>query len=61
MPNKLIEVIEIKPMSYLIKPEGYNTTLGKIEERTDLSSPGDRGFHIGTESLGGALNMTFYF
>ncbi|OUO02037.1 outer membrane beta-barrel protein [Bacteroides clarus] len=43
------------------KTEGYNTTLGKIEERTDLSSPGDRGFHIGTESLGGALNMTFYF
>ena len=43
------------------KTEGYNTTLGKIEERTDLSSPGDRGFHIGTESPGGALNMTFYF
>lgn len=43
------------------KSEGYNTSLGKIEERTDLNSPGDRGFHIGTESLGGALNMTFYF
>lgn len=43
------------------KSEGYNAALGKIEERTDLTSPGNRGFHIGTESLGGALNMTFYF
>ena len=43
------------------KSEGYNTSLGKIEEKTDLVSPGNRGFHIGTESLGGALNMTFYF
>lgn len=43
------------------KSEGYNVSLGAIEERTDITSPGDRGFHIGTESLGGALNMTFYF
>lgn len=43
------------------KSEGYNISLGAVEERTDLNSPGDRGFHIGTESLGGALNMTFYF
>lgn len=27
MPNKLIEVSEIKPMSYLIKPEGYKPLL----------------------------------
>ena len=43
------------------KSEGYSTALGRVEERTDLTSPGDRGFHLGTESLGGALNMTFYF
>lgn len=43
------------------KSEGYNSSLDKIEERTDIVSPGDRGFHFGTESLGGALNMTFYF
>lgn len=43
------------------KSEGYNSALGAVEERTDLTSPGDRGFHFGTESLGGALNMTFYF
>lgn len=41
--------------------EGYNKSTGKIEKRTDLATPGDRGFYIGTESLGGSLNMTFYF
>lgn len=44
-----------------IESEGYNTATQKIETRTDLVSPGDRGFYIGTESLGGSLNMTFYF
>ncbi|RGN46076.1 MULTISPECIES: hypothetical protein [unclassified Bacteroides] len=44
-----------------IESEGYNTSTQKIETRTDLVSPGNRGFYIGTESLGGSLNMTFYF
>lgn len=44
-----------------IKSEGYNAAMNKIEERTDLKSPGDRFFVLGTESLGGSLNMTFYF
>lgn len=43
------------------KSEGYNVTLDRIEQRTDITAPGDRGFHVGTESLGGALYMTFYF
>ena len=43
------------------KSEGYNAALNKIEQRTDLTSPGDRSFVLGTESLGGSLNMTFYF
>lgn len=43
------------------KSEGYNPAMDKIEERTDLTAPGDRGFYLGTESLGGSLNMTFYF
>lgn len=43
------------------KREGYNSTLGYVEERTDLVSPGDKAFHFGTENFGGALNMTFYF
>lgn len=43
------------------KSEGYNSALNRIEERTDLTSPGNRGFVLGTESLGGSLNMTFYF
>ena len=44
-----------------IESEGYNTSTQKIETRTDLVSPGNRGFYIGTDSLGGSLNMTFYF
>lgn len=56
----IVAYYEFGSQSYA-KSEGYNTSLDKIEERTDLSSPGDRGFHFGTESLGGALNMTFYF
>ena len=44
-----------------IESEGYNTSTQKIETRTDLVSPGNRGLYIGTESLGGSLNMTFYF
>lgn len=43
------------------KSEGYNAALNKIEQRTDLTSPGIRAFVLGTESLGGSLNMTFYF
>lgn len=43
------------------KSEGYNASKNQIEERTDLTSPGDRAFVLGTESLGGSLNMTFYF
>lgn len=41
--------------------EGYNAALGKVETRTDILSPGDRQFVLGTESLGGALYMTFWF
>ncbi len=41
--------------------EGYNPSTGKIETRTDLVAPNYRELYIGTESLGGSLNMTFYF
>lgn len=41
--------------------EGYNTILNNVEVRTDLINPGSRYFVFGTESLGGSLNMTFYF
>lgn len=41
--------------------EGYNGASNKVEVKTDILSPGDRGFYLGTESLGGSLNMTFYF
>lgn len=44
-----------------VESEGYNTTSGKIDTRTDLLSPGDNGIYFGTESLGGSLYMTFYF
>lgn len=49
-----------QPQQYK-KSQGYNAAMNKIEERTDLTSPGDRYFVLGTESLGGSLNMTFYF
>lgn len=41
--------------------EGYNAALGKVETITNLNSPRYRELYIGTESLGGSLNMTFYF
>ena len=41
--------------------EGYNANLGRVETRTDLVRPRYREFYLGTESLGGSLNMTFYF
>jgi hypothetical protein len=41
--------------------EGYNVASQKVEERTDLTSPGDRNFRFGTENLGGSLYMAFYF
>lgn len=44
-----------------VESEGYNALYQRVEKRTDLVSPGNRGFYLGTESLGGSLNMTFYF
>lgn len=44
-----------------IESEGYNSTLGEVETRTDIRTPGDNGIYFGTESLGGSLYMTFYF
>lgn len=41
--------------------EGYNVSLEKVETRTDINSPGDKGFYCGTETLGGSLYMIFYF
>lgn len=44
-----------------VESEGYNAVLGRVEKRTDLVSPGDTGFYVATESLGGALTFNFYF
>lgn len=41
--------------------EGYNTATGNIDSRIDIVSPKTNEFYLGTESLGGSLNMTFYF
>lgn len=41
--------------------EGYNPALSKVETRTDLLSPGTNVFCLGTESLGGALYISFWF
>lgn len=40
---------------------GYNTALSKVEQRTDLVSPGNDYFGFGTDNLGGSLNVSFYF
>lgn len=41
--------------------EGYNAATQQVEVRTDLTSPGNNKFLYGTENLGGALYMIFYF
>lgn len=44
-----------------VESEGYNSSTKKIENRCDLTSPGDNKFRFGTDNLGGALYMAFYF
>ena len=44
-----------------VKSEGYNEAYRQVETRTDLITPGDRSFNLGTENIGGSLYMTFYF
>lgn len=46
--------------SYKISEE-YNAAKAAIEQRTDLSQPPYGAFSFGTENLGGALNISFYF
>lgn len=40
---------------------GYNSALGRVEQRTDITSPGSDYFGFGTDNLGGSLNVSFYF
>ena len=40
---------------------GYNATLGKVEQRTDITSPGSDSFRFGTHNLGGSMHVSFYF
>ncbi len=44
-----------------LESEGYNEKTGRVEKRVDLLSPGDRGFYMATECLGGSLSLNFYF
>lgn len=44
-----------------VQSEGYNTAMQAVEKRTDLISPANGEFYFGTQSLGGALAMNFYF
>lgn len=45
----------------VVHSEGYNNAYGKIENRTDLVSPGNRGAALGTDNIGGSLYTIFYF
>lgn len=44
-----------------VTSEGYNNTKGVVESRCDTKSPGNRSFRLGTDNLGSALYMAFYF
>lgn len=44
-----------------VKSEGYNTAYRTTETRTDLVTPGNYSFNFGTQNIGGALYMNFYF
>lgn len=45
-----------------MKSESFNASTDRVELRTDLVSPkGLKEFYFGTENLGGALYMAFYF
>ncbi|MDE7374426.1 MAG: hypothetical protein K2M86_03740, partial [Odoribacter sp.] len=44
-----------------LESESYNATLGRVEKRVELKSPGNRGFYMATECLGGSLSLNFYF
>jgi hypothetical protein len=44
-----------------LESEGYNATTGRVEKRVKLESPGNRGFYMATECLGGSLSLNFYF
>ena len=41
--------------------EWYNDATEAVEIWTELETPGDRGFHLATENLGGSLYLSFYF
>ena len=41
--------------------EGYNSSTKKVEQRTDLVSPGDNTWYIGTDNIGGSMYISFYF
>lgn len=43
------------------KSEGYNPSTAQVETHTELVSPKDRAFHMGTDNMGGKLFMMFYF
>ena len=44
-----------------VKKESFNTAYNRVEESTDLMTPGDRSFHFGTDNIGGSLYLAFYF
>lgn len=43
------------------KSEGWSAEYQALNNRTDLISPGNRGFNLSTDNIGGSLYMTFYF
>ncbi len=44
-----------------VKSEGWSDAYQRVTTRTDLVTPGNRGFNFSTDNIGGSLYMSFYF
>lgn len=59
--------LNFTPLMFTIQPrtwttyEGFNNWSGKVEEFTNLVSPGSNAFLYGTENIGCRITMQYYF
>lgn len=56
-----LSLYSVKGGQVYTESEGYNVATKLVEQRTDLTSPGNNKFRLGTENLGGSFYMAFYF
>ena len=59
--------LNFTPLMFTIQPrtwttyEGFNNWSGKVEEFTNLVSPGSNALLYGTENIGCRITMQYYF